>query len=229
MIEEALRQAGIEREAGRMRGAVGLGPGFVYGHSGCHFDRAGGWQLAGGTTQLLGISSVDCLLETGLARSGMVGRLNIVIDAQRKEFYLAQFELAAAKTSVLPCFAPREPGRRAGSGCAPEEKNRGTGFVAFIFPKLSTYFRAPRSSDSLPCRARSFVPGEQLASDLFAGNQLRQSAPRPELFPDPDLPAGAARGIPRHPRASQKRHWPFCSQSQPLSRIGFKELPTDGK
>src|ERR1043166_7598064 len=89
MIEEALRDAHLEREQIDCI-AVGLGPGSYAGiRAGIAFAQ--GWQLAR-AVKLLGISSVECIAEQAYA-DGLTGTVNIVIDAQRNEFYLAQYTL----------------------------------------------------------------------------------------------------------------------------------------
>ena len=54
---------------------------------------AQGWQLARGV-KLLGIGSVECLAAQAQAEK-IFGRVNVVIDAQRGEFYLANYEISA--------------------------------------------------------------------------------------------------------------------------------------
>ena len=49
---------------------------------------AQGWQLARGV-KLLGVSSAECLAAQAQAEK-IFGRVNVVIDAQRNEFYLAR-------------------------------------------------------------------------------------------------------------------------------------------
>ena len=72
--------------------AVGLGPGSYTGIR-VAMSIAQGWQLATGV-KLLGIGSVECLAAQAQAEK-MFGRVNVVIDAQRGEFYLATFEIMA--------------------------------------------------------------------------------------------------------------------------------------
>src|ERR1035441_3055451 len=92
MIEGALREAGLEREQIEVL-AIGLGPG---SHTGIRvaLSIAQGWQLARGI-QLLGISSVDCVVAQAQAEK-ISGRASVVIDAQRNEFYLAAYDLSEA-------------------------------------------------------------------------------------------------------------------------------------
>ena len=54
---------------------------------------AQGWQLARGA-KLLGVSSVDCLAAQAQAER-IFGRVNVMVDAQRNEFYLATYEISA--------------------------------------------------------------------------------------------------------------------------------------
>ena len=91
LIEQTLRQAKMEREEIDCI-AVGLGPGSYTGIRAA-IALAQGWQLAQGV-KVLGISSVQCLAE-GARASGMRGRINVIVDAQRNEFYLAGYDLAA--------------------------------------------------------------------------------------------------------------------------------------
>ena len=70
---------------------------------------AQGWQLAC-SVNLLGISSVECLVAQAQAEK-IFGRVNVVIDAQRGEFYLATFEVSAngvnelAQLKIVPLAA----------------------------------------------------------------------------------------------------------------------------
>lgn len=89
LIERALREAKMEREAIDCI-AVGLGPGSYAGIRAA-IALAQGWQIAR-AVRLLGISSVECLAAQGQAAK-IFGRMNILIDAQRNEFYFATYEI----------------------------------------------------------------------------------------------------------------------------------------
>lgn len=90
LIETALREAGLEREA--IEGlAVGLGPGSYAGIR-AGIALAQGWQLAR-QVRVLGLGSVDCLVAQAHAE-GVRGEVHFLIDAQRNEFYCARAELA---------------------------------------------------------------------------------------------------------------------------------------
>jgi tRNA threonylcarbamoyladenosine biosynthesis protein TsaB len=94
MIEDALRQAGLEREQIEVL-AVGLGPGSYTGIR-VALSVAQGWQLASrnGGTKLLGVSSAEGVAAQAQAEK-ISDRVNVVIDAQRNEFYLAAYEISA--------------------------------------------------------------------------------------------------------------------------------------
>lgn len=90
LVEEALRLAGCEREdIGTL--AIGLGPGSYTGIRGA-IALAQGWQLGRGI-HLIGLGSVECLA-AGAEQEKIFGPVNIIVDAQRNEFYLARYEIA---------------------------------------------------------------------------------------------------------------------------------------
>lgn len=91
MIEEVLRQAQIEREQVECL-AIGLGPGSYTGVRAA-LALAQGWQLARGV-KTLGLSSAECIAAEARAQ-GFSGQHAIVIDAQRNEFYLANYEVSS--------------------------------------------------------------------------------------------------------------------------------------
>ena len=126
LLETALRQAGLEREAVECI-AVGLGPGSYAGIRAA-IALAQGWQLARGV-RVLGIGSVECLAEQ--ARAGGIGEtVHFLIDAQRNEFYCGRAEpgegvgplrlidfgeagaLPITSLIVEPALLPRFPGAR---------------------------------------------------------------------------------------------------------------------
>jgi tRNA threonylcarbamoyl adenosine modification protein YeaZ len=91
MIEKALGEARLDREDIECL-AIGLGPGSYTGIRAA-IAIAQGWQLAR-PVKLLGIGSVECLALAAQSREWF-GTVNIVIDAQRNEFYLARYEINA--------------------------------------------------------------------------------------------------------------------------------------
>jgi tRNA threonylcarbamoyladenosine biosynthesis protein TsaB len=91
LIEQVLAAAKLERE--QIEGlAIGLGPGSYTGIRSA-IALAQGWQLAC-PIKLLGISSVKCLAAEAQFKNWF-GKVNIVIDAQRNELYLARYEIGA--------------------------------------------------------------------------------------------------------------------------------------
>jgi tRNA threonylcarbamoyl adenosine modification protein YeaZ len=93
LVEEALRQARCEREEIETI-AVGLGPGSYTGIRGA-IALAQGWQLGRGVN-VIGLSSVECLA-AGAEQEKIFGPVNIIVDAQRQEFYLARYEIGPAR------------------------------------------------------------------------------------------------------------------------------------
>ena len=89
LIERALGEAKLDRDEIECV-AVGLGPGSYAGIR-VAISIAQGWQVARGI-RLLGVSSVECI--AAQAQSAKLhGRINVLIDAQRDEFYLAAYEV----------------------------------------------------------------------------------------------------------------------------------------
>src|SRR5579885_3125585 len=89
LIEKALTDAAVDRRQIEVV-AVGLGPGSYTGIRAA-IAVAQGWQLARGT-RLAGVGVVPAMAATAHG-NGWHGKLNLVIDAQRNEFYLAVFDL----------------------------------------------------------------------------------------------------------------------------------------
>jgi tRNA threonylcarbamoyladenosine biosynthesis protein TsaB len=159
MIEDALREAGLERGQIEVI-AVGLGPGSYTGIR-VALSVAQGWQLASpdGGMKLLGISSAECVAAQAQAEK-ISGRVNVVIDAQRNEFYLAAFEISAAgwkEVEPLRILTRAEVELRAGAN------------ELLIGPEVTRWF--PNGRMVFP---RAAVLG-QLAlgrSDFVAGDKL---------------------------------------------------------
>jgi tRNA threonylcarbamoyl adenosine modification protein YeaZ len=93
MAAAALNEAGLEREQIECI-AVGLGPGSYTGVRSA-IALAQGWHLAR-KVRLVGIGSVECIVAEALEQ-GLQGRVTVVIDAQRGEFYLANYGLSAGQ------------------------------------------------------------------------------------------------------------------------------------
>jgi tRNA threonylcarbamoyl adenosine modification protein YeaZ len=97
MIEKVLGDAKIEREEVDAI-VVGLGPGSYTGiRSAIAISQ--GWQLVC-ELKLIGCSSMEAIAAQAQAEK-IFGRVNIAIDAQRNEFYLATYEISAADWKEL--------------------------------------------------------------------------------------------------------------------------------
>jgi tRNA threonylcarbamoyl adenosine modification protein YeaZ len=89
LIGRALAEAGVEREHIECL-AIGLGPGSYTGIRSA-IALAQGWQLAL-PVKLIGISSVECLAAETQAKT-LFGTVNIIVDAQRNELYVARYQI----------------------------------------------------------------------------------------------------------------------------------------
>ena len=156
MIEKVLAAAKIARAEIECL-AVGLGPGSYTGIR-VALAIAQGWQLATGV-KLLGLGSADCLAAQARAEK-IFGRVNVVIDAQRGEFYRAAFEISETgvkEIEPLKIVPAAEIETRAGAGeilIGPEVTSRfSSGKI--LFPEAKTLAaRAAQRTD--------FVAGEKL-------------------------------------------------------------------
>jgi tRNA threonylcarbamoyl adenosine modification protein YeaZ len=95
LVERALQKANVQREDIECI-AVGLGPGSYTGIRSA-IALAQGWQLAR-DVKLLGLGSVECLAAQAQA-AGLRGRIHIVIDAHRNEFYHAPCDVTNERVS----------------------------------------------------------------------------------------------------------------------------------
>ncbi len=174
MIDSALNQASIEREQIELI-AIGLGPGSYSGIRRA-IAVAQGWQLArpAGQIQLLGISSVDCLVAQA-RQEGQTGRFSVIIDAQRGEFYLATYEIRAAECTVL------EPLRIATLQELQERESAET--ELFIGPDVARFRNArvafPQASTlaQLAIGRTDFVAGEKLEPIYLRQTQFVKAQP----------------------------------------------------
>ena len=91
LIENVLAESKIAREEIEAI-VVGLGPGSYTGIR-ATISIAQGWQLAR-EIKLLGINSAEVLAAQAHAEK-IFGRVSVVIDAQRNEFYVATYEISA--------------------------------------------------------------------------------------------------------------------------------------
>jgi tRNA threonylcarbamoyladenosine biosynthesis protein TsaB len=114
LIEKVLAQAKVARSEIELI-AVGLGPGSYTGIRAA-IALAQGWQLARGV-KLAGVSSVEAVVARAQAEQ-IFSRVNVVVDAQREEFYLAEWDISAEKREeisglrIIPAGELRERIRR---------------------------------------------------------------------------------------------------------------------
>ena len=150
LIGQVLTAADLAREAIEVI-AVGLGPGSYTGIRAA-IAVAQGWQLARGT-RLLGVSSMESLAAQAQAEK-LFGRVNLVVDAQRGEFYLATWEISAiqlreiAPLRIVPA-AEVAARKAAGELCAGPEMERR------LFPTAAAVA-------ALAGARADFLPGEKL-------------------------------------------------------------------
>jgi tRNA threonylcarbamoyladenosine biosynthesis protein TsaB len=165
LTEKVLAQAKISREEIEVV-AVGLGPGSYTGIRAA-IAVAQGWQLARGV-KLLGVSSADGMAAQAQAAK-FFGRVNVVIDAQRGEFYLGGWEIsetecrAMAPLKIVPAaeIAARET---VGEICVGPEMKR------LLFPSAARMAR-------LATGRTDFVPGEKLEPVYLRAVNFVKSAP----------------------------------------------------
>ena len=176
MIEAALSAAGLERETVDCL-AVGLGPGSYNGIRSA-IALAQGWQLARGT-KTLGISSVESLAAQAQMEK-IHGEVNILIDAQRNEFYLARYEISASsRREVTPLrLAGREEVLalvRAGETILGPDVTSEWSTARLLFPDAAMVgqLASPRTD---------FVPGERL-EPIYLRETRFVKAPLPRIIP----------------------------------------------
>jgi tRNA threonylcarbamoyladenosine biosynthesis protein TsaB len=156
LISNVLEAARCERDEIEAI-AIGLGPGSYTGIRGA-IALAQGWQLGRGI-RLFGISSVECLAAQAV-KEKIFGPLNIVIDAQRNEFYLAGYEIVPGhfrEVEALRLAPAAEIGQRRAAGqriIGPDASQWFAG-AQDIYPDAATL-------GSLACGRRDAVPGEKL-------------------------------------------------------------------
>jgi len=193
MIEQALSEAKIEREQIDVL-AVGLGPGSYTGIRAA-ISLAQGWQLAFAEPErdnssqtmasaqrrlargvkLMGVSSAETIAAQARAEK-IHGRVNVVIDAQRNEFYLATYEIAAdgwREIAPLKILKKAEVQSRVDGGeilIGPE--------VTKWFPSGRTIFPRAAALAELAALRNDFVPGEKLEPIYLRETNFVKAPPR---------------------------------------------------
>jgi len=172
LIRQVLAGAKVSRDAIQTI-AVGLGPGSYTGIRAA-IAVAQGWQLASGT-RLLGVSSLESLAAQAQAER-LFGRVNLVVDAQRGEFYLAAWEISGRERrqisplKIVP--AAEIPARQAaGEICAGPEMARK------LFPTAATVA-------ALAAARTDYLPGEKLEPIYLRETTFVKSLPtQPQTGP----------------------------------------------
>jgi tRNA threonylcarbamoyl adenosine modification protein YeaZ len=175
MIEGALREAKLEREQLDCI-VIGLGPGSYTGIRSA-ISIAQGWQLAR-EIKLLGISSAKCIAAQAAA-DGLTGSVNIIVDAQREEFYLAGYELASTgprEVAALKILTMADVRAKIDAGAAligPE--------VLRWFPSGKTVFPRAATLGTLALSRSNFIPGEKL-EPIYLRETKFVKAPPPRII-----------------------------------------------
>ena len=174
MIEAALADANVQRH--EIEGiVVGLGPGSYTGIR-AGIALAQGWQLAR-DVKLLGIASVAAIAAQA-QEDGLRGTVNVVVDAQRGEFYLATWELSDAgqlETGPLRIAS------------ADEIKSRAAADQVILGPEVTRWFPSgwivfPRAATlaRLASTRTGFVSGETL-EPIYLRETAFVKAPPPRI------------------------------------------------
>lgn len=182
MIDRALREARLTREQVECL-VVGLGPGSYTGIRAA-IAVAQGWQLAR-PTRLLGVSSAECVAAQARAE-GITGAITVVIDAQRREFYLADYDLTPERLRPaaplrLATLSQAQACRDAGRLPVGPDPAPGFPLHQVVFPRAARLVQ-------LAAGRTDFVAGDRLEPLYLRETQFVKAAPaRPG--------AGAAAGV----------------------------------
>jgi len=150
LIDKALTEGKISRAEIEVI-AIGLGPGSYTGIRAA-IAVAQGWQLARGV-KLLGVGSADALAAQAQAEE-QYGPVNVLIEAQRGEFYLGEWQISAdrrVEIGPLRIVPAAEVATRAAAG----EAFTGPAAKPVRHPTAAMVAR-------LATGRRDFVPGEKL-------------------------------------------------------------------
>jgi len=170
MIERVLAAAKLEREEIDAI-AIGLGPGSYTGIRSA-IAIAQGWQLAQ-EVKSLGVSSAEAIAVLAQAEK-IFGDVNVVIDAQRGEIYLARYEIsemAVKEIEPLRIVSPIEveSSRCDDFGGRPQGPAQRTVPTIFVGPEATKWFPSgktifPRAAviARLAAGRNNFISGESL-------------------------------------------------------------------
>ena len=172
MIEETLAQARVEREQVDCL-AIGIGPGSYTGIR-IAIAIAQGWQLAR-DVKLLGIGSAECIAAQA-ASDGLRGRVAVVIDAQRGEFYLSVFDVGSDTRNEI------EPLRLVSSNKVEECQRAGDLIIGpeatKWFPEGRIVFPRAATLGQLASSRTDFVAGERLEPIYLRETAFVKAPPR---------------------------------------------------
>ncbi len=176
LVEEALRMAGAGREEIE-RLVVGIGPGSYTGVR-TAIALAQGWQIVRGT-RILGVSTVEGLAAQA-EQLGLRGTINVVIVAQRNEFYLAGYEISdgaqrACEPLRLATLAEVQAKIVAGESVIGPDVNR-------TFPAGQDVFPSAVILGQLAAGRHDFIPGEKL-EPIYLREIGFVKAPPPRVIP----------------------------------------------
>jgi tRNA threonylcarbamoyl adenosine modification protein YeaZ len=175
MIDAALRDAKLEREQIECI-VVGLGPGSYTGIRSA-ISIAQGWQLAR-PIKLAGISSVEGIAAQAQA-DGATGHVNVIVDAQREEFYIAGYELATGgvrEIEPLRIVTRAEIQQRADA----EEVLIGPEVLKW-FPSGKTVFPRATTLGRMALARTNFISGEKL-EPIYLRETKFVKAPPPRII-----------------------------------------------
>lgn len=170
LTEKVLAEVKILREEVEVI-AVGIGPGSYTGIRAA-IAIAQGWQLARGI-KLLGINSVEVLAAQAQAEK-LFGRVNVVVDAQRGEFYLAAWEISElVRQEILPlkivAAAEVEALKSAGEICVGPDVGK------ILFPNAAMVAR-------LATARTDFIAGENLEPIYLRETTFVKAAPLTRIY-----------------------------------------------
>jgi tRNA threonylcarbamoyl adenosine modification protein YeaZ len=176
LVEEALRQAQLDRAQIECL-VIGLGPGSYNGIR-LAIALAQGWQLAR-PVKLLGISTAECPAAQAQAE-GIFGRVHVVIDAQRGEFYLASYDLSSeARHEIEPLHLASlqevQARQQAGGILIGPEATKWFPASRVLYPRAATLGRLARGRTD-------FVAGEEMKPIYLRETQFVK-APPPRILP----------------------------------------------
>jgi tRNA threonylcarbamoyladenosine biosynthesis protein TsaB len=161
IIDGSLAEANVDR-AEVTRIAVGLGPGSYTGVRSA-IALAQGWQL-GRAVELVGVSSVVCLAQQARTLR-LFGSISIVIDAQRGELYVAQYQVEETQVIEVEALGTAAPSEvRDSDWIVGPEATKWFGDARDLAPSAETLAR-------IAAEATNFTAGE-----LLEPIYLRQAA-----------------------------------------------------